>query len=457
MFYPSLYWQCACLCINAGNSNTEFDSEDEEEQVDEAEEENDESTTKVKKVAPNYGKISRAISNSQLQGVNISLPDINNSQIDFIPDIEHNDILYSLQAINIVSDDLLDKILENRPFSSVEEFYEKVQPTQKQMIGLIKAGCFDNLYKPKTRYYILNHFLQFLADKEIPLKDKLTSVQLKKALELGFTFADYNDAVRMFKFKQYIKKNQYDAAGKRYVLDIKACLTYFNINIRDSLSLSKGEYSILPYGVIAMKATAFDKIYNTRMDGLLTYLNSEKGRLEYQKILQDNFIKDLKDKYCQGDISRWEMDTLSCYQSKHELAGINETTYHIKNFYELPEYINEGDEIVAIAGTVIDNNKLKHTVSVLTTYGVVDVKFFGKQYIRYNERITVVNPETKKKTVIDESWFKRGNRLIIYGQRRENSFVCKMYREGVHTKMVGFIENIESDGTLQISYSRKKA
>ena len=31
MFFPRLYWQCACLCVNAGNSDTNFEDEDSED------------------------------------------------------------------------------------------------------------------------------------------------------------------------------------------------------------------------------------------------------------------------------------------------------------------------------------------------------------------------------------------------------------------------------------------
>ena len=450
MFFPRLYWQCACLCVNAGNSDTNFEDEDSDSYDDEEE------TSTKKYATANYGKIARAISNAQMAGVRITLPDINLSQPDFIPDIENNLIRYSLQAVNVVSDELLNKILTNRPYVGITDFIEKVAPTQVQMIGLIKAGAFDSLYPTKTRTFIMTQYLQMVADHEIPLRDKLTSVQLKKALELGVQFPSFTEAIRVFKFKQYIKKKQFDTAGKRYLLTEQSCITFFNSLLKSRLSLSKGEYTILPDGVIGMKPSAFDKVYDAEMKELLEHLNSEQGRKEYQTALQNQLINTLKEKYCQGSVSKWEMDTLSCYQHEHELAKVNEPMYHIRDFNSLPECMG-ANEIVAIAGTVIDNNKLKHTISVLTTHGVVDVKIYAGQYVRFNQRITAIDKDTGKKTVIEESWFKRGTKLVVYGQRKDNAFICKNFKEGSYNRLIGLIDEVHLDGTLKISYNRKGA
>lgn len=455
-YFPPLYWQCACLCVNAGNSDTDFEDDD-EDCVEEDGDDEDGALTPKRAGAPNYGKIARAISNAQLSGVHIALPDINQSQIDFVPDTKNNIILYSLQAVNVVSDDLLSRILSNRPYSSIEDFVNKVGPTQTQMIGLIKAGSFDSLYPEKTRGTIINHYFDLLSDEKVPLPSKLTSVQLKKALELGVTFDGYSDAVRIFRFKQYIRVHQYDAATKRYILTEDSCVDFFNSKIKSHLNLSKGEYSVLPRNEgIAVKSSAFDKIYSILMEDLLKYINSEEGKQEYRKLQQDEFTKELRQKYCSGSISRWEMDTLSCYQHEHELASLSESWYNIVNFSELPEHPQTGDAVVAIAGTVIDSNKNKRIISLLTKYGVVDVKFFGNQYIRFDQRLTKIDSSTKKKVVIEDSWFKRGTTLLVYGQRRENAFINKTCVVGTFRRSVGLIEQVDSHGKAQIKFARAK-
>ncbi len=453
--WSPLYWQCACLCVNTGNYVGEIGEEAEEDEVEEKEE-GESVDKKAKRVAPNYGKIAKAISDAQLSGVDIALPDINSSQADFVPDVENNAILYSLQAVNVVSDDLLDRIIANRPYTGPGDFYRRVAPTQAQMIGLIKAGCFDSLCN-KPREVIMNGFLQYLANQEITLKDKLTTVQLRKAIELKMPAlaAEYQDAVRVYKFKQYIDANQADKINKRYVFTDDSVINFFNKFIKSQLNMMKDEYTFLPGNKIAVKMSALKKITDKLLGEVMDFLNSEKGKQEYLELVQGEFIKGLRDKYCSGSVSKWEMDTMCFYHNGHELANMNNVMCNVKDFNSLPENPEEG-EICAIAGTVTNADNAKHIVSILTNYGVVDVKFFSGSYAMYNQKISVVDEKTKKKTVLDDAWFKRGNKIIVYGQRRENMFVARNYREGGYNRMVGLIENISLDGTLSVRHNRYK-
>ena len=150
------------------------------------------------------------------------------------------------------------------------------------------------------------------------------------------------------------------------------------------------------------------------------------------------------------------METLSYYYHDHELKNINPGLYNIKDFDSLPE--NGQEDICALAGTIINVDNNKKTISLLTNYEKsVDVKFFGSTYAVFNQKISVVDEKTKKKTVIDDSWFKRGNKLIVYGQRRENGFTCRSMRtERGFSRSVGLIEKINYDGSLEIRYTRNK-
>ena len=452
-----LYWQCACLCVNAGNYVGDIeDSVNQNEDVEEENiEENGESIKKARKVAPNYGKISRAIANAQLAGVKIDLPDINKAQVDFIPDVEHNSILYSLQAISVVSDDLLDKILTKRPFSSIEDFIEKVEPTQGQMFGLIKAGCFDNLCG-QPRGAIMEQYLNRLAEEKHPLKEKMTAVQIKKALELGFELSQFNIEIRVFKFKKYIDAKQIDKENKRYLLTEDVCIKFFNTYIKSSLDLSKNEYTLLPEGKVAIKQSAFKKVFDKIVAPLMEYMNSEEGRKKYQETIQNQYKEELKEKYCPGTISKWEMDTMSFYREGHELKNMNDSLYNTADFEKLPELPGDKPQTCTVAGTIIDTNNTRHTVSLLTNYGVVDVKLYNDIYLRYNQNISTIDPVTKKKTVIERSWLQRGNKIIVHGFRRENMFCARVDRSSGYARVVGLIERVRGDGSLSIKYARTK-
>ena len=142
-----LYWQCACLCVNSGSYADELDDDYEADEDEGLSDEDPEEDSVKRNTAPKYGKISRAIANAQHSGVTIELPDINSAQSDFVPDVPNNAILYSLRAVNVISDALLDSILVGRPYVSLSDFVVRVQPQRIQMVGLIKAGCFDALCK----------------------------------------------------------------------------------------------------------------------------------------------------------------------------------------------------------------------------------------------------------------------------------------------------------------------
>lgn len=450
-----LYWQCACLCVNAGNyvDGSVEDNDD----TDENSEENAVISTdqKEKRVAPNYEKIGRAIAEAQFNGVQIELPYINEAQIDFVPDIQNNKIMYSLRAISCVGDDLLGRILEQReikPFESLQDFLDRVPITQVPMIGLIKAGCFDKIMNVK-REEIMNQYLQILADKEIPLKDKLTTVQLRKALEEGYTAPpEHMVAIRVFKYKQYIDKHQKDAETKRYILTIPECIKFFHQFIEDKMNLQKGDYSFLSGDNIAMKMSSFKKVYDEYLEDILAEFNSLEGRQRYQRLLQDNFINALREKYCLGSLSKWEMDMLTCYHDTHELLGVNFSEFGVKDFNKLTD-----NEPGVIAGTVIGSNNMKHTVTLLTTQEVVDVKFFGTMYGIYNKIISEIDPTSKEKHVIDDTWFKRGNKLLVYGYRKETNFVCKaQYVQPYGKRGVGLISSIKPDHTATVRWTKKK-
>mgnify|MGYP003307200178 CR=1 FL=1 len=449
-----LYWQCACLCINSGNYATDLVEEDEDPSENEETEEIvevEEEEKKEKHVAPNYGKIAKAISDAQLAGVKIELPDINTSQIDFVPDVENNSILFSLLAINVVNSDLADRIIEGRPYSSMKDFRDRIKPTDTQMIGLVKAGCFDNL-EHKSRTAIMANLLQTMADEEFPLKDKVTAANLKKALKLGLQLDEYTDEIRMYKFKQYI--DHYQKEDKRYVLTEEDCLRFFRMKVADKMNLSNGEYSYIPEG-IAVKITSFEKVYKAYVSRLLTYLNSEEGRKSFQKLEQDDYINAIRDKYCQGNTSTWEMDTMCFYHGDHELKYMNNIPYNTKNFHDLEE--NPVDKkLCTLAGTVTDSNNSRHMISLLTNYGVVDIKIYSGTYVQFNQKVSVIDEATKKKTIIDDSWFKKGTKLIVHGQRRENLFQCKNDRSSGYTRSIGIIDKINLDGSLVVRYNKRR-
>ena len=159
--YPIIFWNTANLIVDSGAMNLEeeflleLNEEEIEEYDDDDEIDEDEEDTKKKKKIKNsstdYGKIASAIGNMESSGINFSLPDINKSEITFSPDIQNNRILYGLKGISKVGNAFIKNIIDNRPYTSIEDFLNKIAIKKPQMISLIKAGTFDELYKEYIR------------------------------------------------------------------------------------------------------------------------------------------------------------------------------------------------------------------------------------------------------------------------------------------------------------------
>jgi DNA polymerase-3 subunit alpha len=160
------------------------------------------------------------------------------------------------------------------------------------------------------------------------------------------------------------------------------------------------------------------------------------------------------------------MDSLSFYYHDHELSKLKTLVYDIDDYTKLPDEpeiertftTDKGDEITIykihrIAGTVIDKNKNKGTVTLLTTSGVVIVKVWKNQFTAWDKLIFEKLPDGKKK-IIERSWFTRGNKLIITGIKRDNTFVPKKYKNTTYP-LFEKIEELDDNGFIISSVTER--
>lgn len=448
--YGAIYWNCACLIINSG-SNEEMEDE-----------------------GVKYGKISKAMGNMQKEGIKISLPDINRSEFGFFPDAEKNEIVYGLKPIVGVGSKVAKTIIENRPYYSLFDFYEKMNKIKEEdkeskfgnvsMISLIKAGCFDKLEnRPRTE--IMKTFAKMISN---PIKS-LKMSNIEDLNELGLlTETQKKYELRFYKFRQYLyqKKFFYKQTGKSpttayYILDKKYAEPYFFENFETNMTEEK-DYEYTSDGYIAVKKGSLDRVIDK-----LT-MDFKDNVLSNEKILEQVNNKRFKlvwDNLCQGTLSKWEMDSLSYYYHEHELANVDRKLYNIANFFELSEnpaisdyYVFRGQEkprfrLYRICGTVLGREKNKHITTLLTPDGVVDVKFYKGQFTFYDKQISNID-EYGKKTVLEKSWFTRGTKLLITGYRRGENFVPKQYKDSIYKHSVQLIEDINNRGELTLKSDR---
>ena len=467
--YPTILWDCACLISDSGGAEKDEEEEIEETCVEEIfdssfetfDEDNEEETTETeekkikKKVAKstNYGKIAIAIGKMKHEGVSIVATDINKSKYTFAPDVERNRIIYGLSGITKVGDEIVRQIIDNRPYVSIEDFVGKIKINKPQMINLIKAGAFDSLYNG-DRVKAMNVYIDLISDK----KKRVTLQNMKMLLDFGLIPAEYEFEGKVYNFNKYLKKFKSDIY---YGIDDIALNFYSQHFDMDLLKPSTDSKDGLFYYI---KQTDWDKIYKKHMDIIRPYI--QKNNEELLNAINNRLRQDLWDKYCLGTISKWEMDSISCYIHEHELKNLKTGLYGLTNFSELPEdpvvnYEFKSKEtgqkiplfkICRIAGTVLDKDKNKKTVTLLTNDSVVTVKIFGDAFTHYDRQVSEKRADGTKK-VIEKSWLSRGNKVIITGIRRDADFIAKKYKNTPH-HLVELITEINDKGYIKTQTER---
>lgn len=469
--FPIVFWNCACLITDSGGSEndeetddegtsefiwdstvsvsiTDFNDDDEEEESET--DDDDSGTNKKKSRSVDYGKIATAIGRMRDNGIIVSPPDINNSGYTFSPDPDNNIIRYGLSGINKIGEALVKSIIDNRPYSSLNDFINKVKSSKPQIINLIKSGAFDSL---GDRVSMMNNYINSISDT----KKDLNLRNMKMLIDYDMLPREqFDKAIRVYNFNKYIKAYTKENYNNElyYLFDDRAFTFYSSFFDLDNI-IFKDDNKLISQKV-------WNKIYNKELDCVRDYLKDNKEEVLFN--LNQKIIKEEWDKYASGSISKWEMDSVSFYSHEHELIKAS-NKYCFENFNELPEepeveYTIEikGKEIPIfklsrIAGTVLDKDKLKGTVTLLTIYGVVIVRIWQNQFVKYNKQISEKLPTGKKK-IIEKSWFSRGNKLAIVGIRRGDSFIPKIYKNSKWTEPINLIKSIDDNGNIEFQHNR---
>jgi len=420
--FNPIFWNTACLIVNTGSLN-----EDENDSTD-------------------YSKLAKALGDIQSAGIRFSLADINKSQFGFIPDIENNAILFGLKAMDKIGTDVVNEILKNRDYSSFFDFVSKNNFNKPVLISLIKGGAFD---KFEDRRKLMCQYIWMTCDK----KKRITLQNMNGLIQRDLLPESLKYEQSVFEFNRYLKS--FCKKGTNFILDERA-LNFYNTNYgTDYLEYNDNQV------LIDMKK--WDKIYQVEMDPVRNWMKANQE--EILKTLNYLIFKEDWDKYASGNISRWEMESLCFYYHEHELAHLNIEKYGINNFFELSEEPDieryfpskQGEmmplyNIHTIAGTCIAKDKTKSIVYLLTTSGVVPVKFRKEYFSLFDKQISQRQEDGTKK-VVEKSWFNRGNMLLVKGIRRGDDFIAKKYAstEG-HTLYK--IESIDKNGDIIITSDR---
>jgi DNA polymerase III subunit alpha len=426
--FPQLYWNCACIISDSGGIYDVWDTDDDEYEVD-----------NKKKKTVNYGKIATAIGKTRSAGINIIPPDINKSKYTFSPDINNNAIRYGLSGITKVGTDLVKDIISARPYNSLDDFLRRIKVNKPQMVNLIKSGAFDGF--GKDRFDVMRQYIDLISDK----KKRITLQNMKMLIDFNLLPSNLEFECTVFNFNKYLKKYK---SGDYYVLDANSTRFYEAHFDMDKLFVEDEQYKL--------PQTIWDAMYKKLMDPVRAYMKQNQEDLLNK--LNQKLFDELWDKYCTGTISKWEMDSVSYYSHEHELANVDLSWYDCVNYFTLPDepiidnkWWKDGKQIVLykifrIAGTILEKDKNKGLVTLLTKEGVVTVKIFGPVFTTYDKQISERRMDGTKK-IIEKSWLSRGNKIIVTGIKRDDSFLAKKYaRTPYH--LVELIDTIDENGNI---------
>lgn len=440
-FYPSVFWNTSCLSVMAATQ----DEEDEEEFIFnkesyedieflEEDEDSEEETKKKKSFSTNYNKIATAVGEIKNRGINVALPDINKSIAEFTPDPDNNIILYGLKGISNVSEDIIEQILNCRPFTSFDDFLERTKTTKTVIINLIKAGCFDEF---EDRIGLMKKYIKIISKP----KSTLNLRNFQGLMKENLIPDELNSCKYAFTMNKLLKENKYED----YFIVNESLFPYFENeygtndleNINNNLMIKQKIWDKNYYQIIMDKARKYIK---KNLDTLLNKFNFILFNNEWEK-------------YCKGNLSKWEMDSVSYYFNEHELKYIDYNLYGLSHFSDLeeePQPIRLYKkypiyDVVQIAGTVLSKDKNKSTVTILDVDGsVIPIKFRKEYFNIYDKQISELQEDGKKK-VIEKSWFKRGNKIIVGGYRRGKDFIPKTYSSTPFNTLYNIVEVTEDN------------
>jgi DNA polymerase-3 subunit alpha len=450
--YNPIYWQTANLIVQSGAYNADAND------------------------STDYDKIGVAIATIQMEGVKVEPPLINDSQFGFIPDVKNNQIIFGLKGVNGVNTDIAQAIIQNRPYTSIEDFATRMIDTNiiknNQMIKLIKGGCFTAIHSSNKRETMKWYLSKYCVS---PVSN-LGLSQLKRMIEYNIIPNELALAVKMVNFKKYVLDDEglyekwIDTSKSRipkrgyhdghYILDEPSQEFFKQHFTEESIVDVVGGFYVL-------SEKKFIKEIDKKIEPLREWFNSEEAIQVYNQTL----FNEVWDKYADGTSEAWSMEALTYYDGDHELKNVPENLYGIVNFFELPEepvayefytrYIDGKPKAIPkynisrIAGTVVQTDNNHHSIALVTTHGLVNIKFSKGHYAFYNKRISQIG-ENGKKTTIEDSWLKRGNKLLVSGYRRGEQFIPWIYNDTIYRHRINLIENVNEDGTLKLKAERAK-
>ena len=416
-YFDPVYWNTACLRVDAG--------------LDED-------------ASSNYGKIAKAVGNIIHRGIPMSLIDINKSGYMFEPDVETGSILFGMKGLNGVGGEIIQDIIENRPYKSFNDFQERVKVKKPVLISLIKSGAFD---KFGDREDIMREYIWSICEP----KKRLTLQNFNGLMERNLIPEELTFEKRLFVFNKALRK--YCKLDEYYTLPDNFYEFYEEFFDVDLTTIYNG------YIVIDQKI--WQKLYTKGMDKARDYLRNHQEEMLQQ--LNQTLFDEIWNKYAAGTLATWEMDSLGFYYHDHPMKKLDKLSYNIRAYNSLPDnppvertFKRNGIDIplfktCRVVGAVVAKDDNKSCVSILTPEsGVITVKMNRDYYARLNRQMSQVQADGTKK-VMEKGWFTRGTLLMFNGFKRSGMFFTKTYRHTKSHQCYRIISGVKKDGTIDMT------
>ena len=341
-------------------------------------------------------------------------------------------------SITRVTEPVINEIMMNRPFSSLQDFLNRTNSriaTKDKVINLIKCGAFDRV-EGKDRAEILKEFIWERCEP----KKKLTMQNANMLIDLGLLPDELEYESDVYKLTKELRKHR-DSQKLWYRAD-QLDIPFNKIDAwRQVFKDSKiiGEELLIdgePGKFIDSKK--WDYFYETQMTKVKNYIKLNHDELLNR--LNNRLFSDEWQKYCSGDRLQWELDSLNFYFSGHPLkTAISEMNIAVDRVNDIVEgavdgfFLIKGKQIpkmklYTLAGTVIDRDKVKGLVTMQTPDGVVNIKCYKDLYAIYAQTISEVD-ENGNKEIEEESFFEKGVHLLVTGIQRGSTFIPKVYKQ----------------------------
>lgn len=140
-----------------------------------------------------YSKLGKLIISCKEKGIEILPPNINKSEKTFT--VKDGKIYYGIGSIKSVGEDVVERIISNRPYKSVSDVIERCGLNKRQATALIYSGAFGN-----NKEAILKKYFEYCydgKDKEFsPVKSTPSIAKLKS--EWGIVGEDKEDRLKQY-------------------------------------------------------------------------------------------------------------------------------------------------------------------------------------------------------------------------------------------------------------------